>query len=221
MCRPICTTEGCGKPAVRVRNDKQGNPVYRKYKDMPGEGWCCSKCHSTRIAKKHGLSSAFELTAKRKGMTASQYRHQQLKAIAEKAGLTVASYRQKLLEGQAAKFGLTVKQYRRLKLEERAAELGMTVYEYRISRSKYLWYREEVNYCENIDGRLGFVCNTNVVKIPKIWNGMLDVDHIDGNHKNNKRENLQTLCKCCHAYKSWKEEDWKTPGRKTRGKEAA
>jgi 5-methylcytosine-specific restriction endonuclease McrA len=30
----------------------------------------------------------------------------------------------------------------------------------------------------------------------------LDVDHIDGNHKNNSVENLQTLCSNCHRVKT-------------------
>lgn len=30
----------------------------------------------------------------------------------------------------------------------------------------------------------------------------LDVDHIDGNHKNNLLENLQTLCASCHRIKT-------------------
>jgi len=30
----------------------------------------------------------------------------------------------------------------------------------------------------------------------------LDVDHIDGNHKNNNLENLQTLCSNCHRLKT-------------------
>jgi len=178
--RPTCTA--CDKPAAKVRNNKMGKPIYRKYKDMPGEGWCCYKCHCDKIARRHGVSSAIELTAKRNGKTVAEYRHDQLEA--------------------------------------RAAELGMTVYEYRVKCSKYLWYREEVNYCENIDGRLGFTCTTTVVTLPSIWNGMLDVDHKDGNHRHNDRTNLQTLCKCCHAFKSWKSKDYATPGRKTRGKEA-
>lgn len=31
----------------------------------------------------------------------------------------------------------------------------------------------------------------------------LDVDHIDGNHKNNSPANLQTLCANCHRLKTW------------------
>lgn len=30
----------------------------------------------------------------------------------------------------------------------------------------------------------------------------LDIDHIDGNHKNNSLENLQTLCANCHRLKT-------------------
>lgn len=68
------------------------------------------------------------------------------------------------------------------------------------------------SYCENIDGRLGFNCTSNIV-----WNGMLDVDHIDGNPSNNHKSNLQTLCKCCHSYKGLINEDTASPGRKSLG----
>lgn len=38
----------------------------------------------------------------------------------------------------------------------------------------------------------------------------LDVDHINGNHKDNREENLQTLCANCHRLKSLENADWKT-----------
>lgn len=31
----------------------------------------------------------------------------------------------------------------------------------------------------------------------------LDIDHIDGNHRNNQPENLQTLCANCHRLKTF------------------
>jgi hypothetical protein len=55
---------------------------------------------------------------------------------------------------------------------------------------------------------LGFRCTTTV-----FWTGMLDVDHKNGNPSDNRKRNLQTLCKCCHAYKTHKNQDHKTPGR--------
>ena len=52
-------------------------------------------------------------------------------------------------------------------------------------------------YCENIDGRLGFVCTTTGKH-----GCMFDVDHTDNNHSNNSESNLQTLCSSCHPYKT-------------------
>ena len=53
------------------------------------------------------------------------------------------------------------------------------------------------SFCENVDGRLGFLCTTTIIDPC-----MLDVDHIDHVHENNKPRNLQTLCSCCHNYKT-------------------
>jgi hypothetical protein len=52
-------------------------------------------------------------------------------------------------------------------------------------------------YCENIDGHLGFPCTSTIH-----FSGVLELDHIDGNHYNNIPSNVETLCKICHAYKS-------------------
>jgi len=55
------------------------------------------------------------------------------------------------------------------------------------------------NYCENIDGQLGFDCP---VPNKESWEGFeigcLDLDHIDGDHNNNSPENVKTYCKLCH-----------------------
>lgn len=45
----------------------------------------------------------------------------------------------------------------------------------------------------------------------------LDVDHIDGNHKNNEASNLKTLCANCHRLKTLINKDWldkKIPSKK-------
>ena len=75
----------------------------------------------------------------------------------------------------------------------------------------YRWLLNQIDYCENEDGRLGFFCTTTI--IPE--GGMLDVDHKNGDPFDNRPENLQVLCKCCHAYKTLTEKDYLTPGRKS------
>ena len=66
-------------------------------------------------------------------------------------------------------------------------------------------------YCDNKDERLGFKCVTGGKKLP--YKGMLDLDHIDGDYLNNVEVNIQTLCKCCHAWKSKLEGDHKAQDR--------
>jgi hypothetical protein len=68
------------------------------------------------------------------------------------------------------------------------------------------------DHCENRTGFLGFKCTTNI-----FWEGMLDVDHKNGNPSDNRPANLQTLCKCCHAYKTHSNKDYLTDGRKALG----
>ena len=85
----------------------------------------------------------------------------------------------------------------------------------------YLKYRKD--YCENIDGRLGFVCTyeppSELVKeemgLEKDFKGFLHTDHIDGNPTNNVEENMQTLCANCHTFKTYINGDNLTEGRKT------
>ena len=78
-----------------------------------------------------------------------------------------------------------------------------------VSKHPYKKYRKD--FCENIDGRLGFKCTTTIIDIE--W--QLDTDHINGNPTDNREENLQTLCKCCHAIKTRDSKDYASLGRKS------
>lgn len=57
-------------------------------------------------------------------------------------------------------------------------------------------------YCENYDSHLGFDCTSTIH-----YSGVLELDHIDGNHSNNIPSNVRTLCKICHSYKSYLNND--------------
>lgn len=81
---------------------------------------------------------------------------------------------------------------------------GSTIYRKQCAAHHALRFKLEGGYrifkkklCENIDGRLGFKCTTTILD-----RCMLDVDHIDKNHRNDNPENLQTLCSCCHNFKT-------------------
>jgi hypothetical protein len=79
------------------------------------------------------------------------------------------------------------------------------------THQKHTWHptlKHRKDYCQNIDGRLGKACTTTI-----FWSGMLDVDHRNGDPTDNRPRNLQTLCKCCHAYKTHMSGDTLTPGR--------
>lgn len=80
-------------------------------------------------------------------------------------------------------------------------------WQYKVFRKKY---------CENTDGRLGFKCTTTITDLlPTEF--QLDADHIDGNPSNNVEENIQTLCKACHAVKTHLNKDYLSDGRKALG----
>jgi hypothetical protein len=66
---------------------------------------------------------------------------------------------------------------------------------YKIADWDYKTYRKD--YCENIDGRIGYKCTATIV-----MDAQLTVDHKDGHNNNNQLINLQTLCFNCHAVKT-------------------
>jgi len=53
------------------------------------------------------------------------------------------------------------------------------------------------DHCENVDGRLGYVCSAHIP-----YPGALELDHRNGDRLDNVPDNIQTLCKVCHSYKS-------------------
>ena len=115
-------------------------------------------------------------------------------------------------EENAIEAGFTnYNEYRNAQLEELAKKEGYAnATDRRNALHPYRWALK--TYCENVDSRLGFRCTTTIM-----LSSQLEVDHIDGNPSNNEGENLQTLCGCCHTYKTLTEKDYLTPGRKALG----
>jgi hypothetical protein len=60
----------------------------------------------------------------------------------------------------------------------------------------FIYKKHRVDFCENIDGRLGFKCTSTIFDMCQ-----LDTDHINNNHNDNRKCNLQTLCRTCHPLK--------------------
>ena len=60
------------------------------------------------------------------------------------------------------------------------------------------------DYCENKDGRLVFICDTDI----PLWHDrhgnyfFLQVDHANENHEDDNLINHQTFCTLCHQYKT-------------------
>lgn len=129
------------------------------------------------------------------------------KAVAKKRGL------KNLVHVLAKNKGMEVKDYIKETTLATAKNQGFnSISEYLCSLHPYKKYRKD--YCENakgtVAGWLGFICTTNIV-MPNL---QLDTDHLDGNPFNNEKDNLHTLCKCCHAIKTNIFMDYATKGRK-------
>jgi len=187
--RPTCTNEGCSNKAHLIRYDKKTRkPSWRRY---------CGPCHGLVIAKRAGFDSVIE------------YQNDRLTKIAEEKGFeSLTTYKNYLLLQTARANGFeTITEYKNYQLQKLAKAKGFeTITEYLNSKHPYRKHRKD--YCENVDGRLGYECTAKIV-----WSGQLDVDHIDGNPTNQAEENLQTLCKNCHSYKTMVNEDYRSTGR--------
>lgn len=234
--RPPCSVPGCNKPAAQIM--AKSSPRYPQYrrsnwiKDMypqASDNFCCGAHHQENTARKHGVKTAGHLTAKRLGLTYSEYSAKSVANTAARRGFNSSTeYKNSITLALAIRNGFdSAAEYKNSITLALANRNGFSsTIEYRNSIHPYLKYRKD--YCENTDGRLGFTCNTVLPTQEMIdavglvgWKPkqFLEVDHIDGNHRHNNPKNLQTLCKHCHVIKSFTSGDHRTPGRKTRGKD--
>lgn len=57
------------------------------------------------------------------------------------------------------------------------------------------------HFCENKTGCLGFVCPIDPSRYAKFPSDCYHMDHINGDHRDNRPENIMTLCTLCHTRK--------------------
>lgn len=55
--------------------------------------------------------------------------------------------------------------------------------------------------CENSDGRLGFLCPIDSTRYSEFPSDCYHMDHINGDHTDNRIDNIMTLCTMCHTRK--------------------
>ena len=63
-------------------------------------------------------------------------------------------------------------------------------------------------FCENKDGRLGWVCPIDETRYAEFPSSIYHLDHINGNHHDNEDSNLMTLCAVCHTTKGARSGDF-------------
>jgi hypothetical protein len=142
----------------------------------------CTKHHQENVARRNGKKNYRTLIANNAGLETT---HEYVNYTAKQAGFE--------------------DHYDRM--NENAKKAGFISHSNRLnSKHPYRKYRKD--YCENIDGRLGFKCTTKITE-DMIQAGVLEVDHIIPRTKGgtNDEENLQTLCCNCHKMKGWLFED--------------
>ena len=197
------TGEICGEICHPVGGKRKSDGMQIR---MPG---LCTKHHQENLANRHGKKNYRTLIANNAGLeTSGEY----LNYIARQAGF----------EDQYDRMNENAKQagfedhYDRL--NENAKQAGYRSYsDLKNSKHPYRKYRKD--YCENIDGRLGFKCTTEITE-DMILAGVLEVDHIIPQTKwarlkaagivtgsVNSKEQTQTLCCNCHKMKGWLYED--------------
>ena len=182
--RPRCITCEVKPKQIVGKLHKDGSPTYRSE---------CGTCYRAKVAKKHGVVDFTDVLAKNAGFSSGkEYTKHIQRQTALNAGFD------------------TYAEYLAYNNQIAAEEAGFdTIADWKNSKHPYRKYRKD--YCENLDGRLGFSCTTTIM-----INDQLEVDHINGKPWDNRLENLQTLCGCCHTYKTKIFKDYATPGRKSK-----
>lgn len=198
------------RPICKVCNSRERVIGQKRLDGTYGFQPMCSPCKLAHLKKQNGCEYIEKIAANYGFATVEEYNEDKKRRqeIAKAAGFSsIVEHELHCTEQDAVAAGFeNVKHYRNHRL---ALSKGFKSFiDYLNSKHRYRQFRKD--YCENIDGRLdGNPCTTTIILLAQ-----LDVDHIDGNPDNNDESNLQTLCKCCHTYKTLTNKDYSTPGRR-------
>ena len=202
---PKCHIDGCNTDAQNQSKRKDGSIVRRKLngKYICGTHWV-KHCASKRGVSVSEMKKQNKQKSKDKGYLGGYANETQAKAFTEEMTKKCAELSEKV--GQK----IDVEKF----------------VQYHGTDTEYLMFRED--HCENTlktsklrptlkdeSGKRKFPrCN-----YPVSHPAQLQVDHINGNSKQNHPDNLQTLCANCHIAKTFSSGDNLSPGRKTRKEE--
>lgn len=184
----------------KYRTYRKSNWVKEKYNVV--DGWVCNKHHNEYIIAKNGGKNLKQIFAANAGFS------------------TVADWEKH--KANEAGFDTFAEYVRHQELELAKAAGFDCVTEWKNSKHRYLKFRKD--YCENIDGRLGFVCTMTpptpeqllAMGLKKSFKAFLHVDHINGDPYDDRESNLQTLCPVCHSVKTFAKGDNLSAGRKSK-----
>ena len=221
--------------------DKWKYRTYRKSKWVRekynvADGWVCNKHHNEYIREKNDGKSMKEIFAANAGFStvvdwekhkAENYFKTEFGTLQDAldAGFkTFADYirHQELKKAIEAGFETIADWKRDLDLKSAKAAGFDCITEWKNSKHRYLKFRKD--YCENIDGRLGFVCTMTpptpeqllAMGLKESFKAFLHVDHINGDPYDDRESNLQTLCPVCHCLKTFANGDNLSAGRKSK-----
>ncbi len=212
---PNCCVSGCTRKAQHVNRRVDGSIIYRKSSHYDG-GYICMYHHQRNPNNDMKVSELDECLMKAGFSSRPKCSH---KGCEEYVGYVTSETGMSILELKTYPY-VDGKEFGLLQLDDKSycsthylentpcylkfKDIDTTIKSSMTSLSGYGLHKLFHPECEN-DGTLGIgpACTSTIID-----KGQLQVDHKDGNHSNNDKDNLQTLCGNCHYLKTQKNKDW-------------
>ncbi len=212
---PNCCVPDCTRKAQHVNRRVDGSIIYRKSSHYDG-GYICMYHHQRNPNNDMKVSELDECLMKAGFSSRPKCCHE---GCEEYVGYVTSETGMSILELKTYPY-VDGKEFGLLQLDDKSycsthylentpcylkfKDIDTTIKSSMTSLSGYGLHKLFHPECEN-DGTLGIgpACTSTIID-----KGQLQVDHKDGNHSNNDKDNLQTLCGNCHYLKTQKNKDW-------------